>query len=195
MLPFLFYLTNKMFCDRIYSHERGINMSIEIVNVLDEKIKKALKEAKRNCLNEKNLSYAGKVHHFQEEGETLTVYSLLPGLEESQLVVRKADDEQKKILMVKADLVATISEDAFVELMSNIYASQNNLEDNDQAMEFDVLPDEIKKAYRTMQQISLRECSDELDLLFKEYALLTEKWHQIHKKYYSIENKSKKRAR
>ena len=147
-------------------------MSIKLMNVLDVKVKKALKEAKRDCLNDKRISYVGVVQRYQEEGETLAVYSLLPELEESQIVIRRKENGEKEILMVKSDLVATISEESFVELISNICSAQSLLEDKNTSFSstIDILPDDIKTTYRTMQNISVKECHDELDLLFKKYA-------------------------
>lgn len=46
-----------------------------------------------------------------------------------------------------------------------------------------------------MQNISVKECHDELDLLFKKYALLTAKLRQIQTEYRSLENQQEKRSR
>ena len=95
-------------------------MSIECINVLDASLKEKLATIKKGILSMMNVPYEGIRSKFEQGEESITIYNLLPGLEEVEVVERKTKGKSN-IYMIKRGLVASISEATLQELLSNIH--------------------------------------------------------------------------
>ena len=71
-------------------------MSIECLNVLDASLKEKLAIVKESILSMGDISYKGVQSQFETEEEKITIYNLLPGLEEAEVVVKKEKGKDRR---------------------------------------------------------------------------------------------------
>ena len=74
---------------KIARYERGMKMSIECMNHLDENLKEKLKVVRQNILTMTNIPYEGVKSSFETPEEQVTIYSLLPNLEGSEMNITR----------------------------------------------------------------------------------------------------------
>ena len=94
-------------------------MSIECAKTLETDIIEKMNMAKKDCLLMSSIPYSGVKHQMESTDKTVTIYSLLPGVEEVQIVASKTPDANS-VYMVRSNIAASISEEALEELLSNI---------------------------------------------------------------------------
>ena len=155
-------------------------MSIECMNVLDASLKEKLATVKKSILSMTNIPYEGIQSKFETEEESITIYNLLPGLEEAEFIEKKTKDKCS-IYMLKGGLVANISDSSLKELLSNI----NNLIALIEAGNFgeiknlNVVPKEIEDIFQIIERISIKENTSRIDLLYQKYCVLLKQLRHI----------------
>ena len=155
-------------------------MSIECAKTLETDIIEKMNMAKKDCLLMSSIPYSGVKHQMESTDKTVTIYSLLPGVEEVQIVESKTPDTNS-VYMVRSNIAASISEEALEELLSNITLVTTLLEKGEftPIKELLTLPKEIEAIYHTIGNISIDANKNELDLLYQKYALLLKEIRSI----------------
>ncbi len=147
-------------------------MNINCIDSLGRELKEKLRVTKKNCLTLTNIPYSGVKHEIAEEDRTTTIYSLLPGLEDVQLIER-TDKENTKVYMTKSELVANISKESLDDLLVQINIATASMENRGMISSGMItIPEEIINNLRTMNHISLKKLPNELDSLYTEYTTL-----------------------
>ena len=155
-------------------------MNIECTKTLDVDIIEKMNMAKKESLLINNIPFNGVKYQIESENKIVTIYNLLPGLEEFQIVTKKTS-ETNAVYMVRSNIVAKITEESLEELLSNITLVTTLLEKGEFApiSELLVLPKEIEAICHTMGNISVDTNKNETDLLYQKYALLLKKIREI----------------
>src|SRR5690625_3533703 len=135
-------------------------MSIECLNVLDASLKEKLAIVKESILSMGDISYKGVQSQFETEEEKITIYNLLPGLEEAEVVVKKEKGKDKShAYIIKNGLLAKISENSLNQLLNDLNIVVALIENGDfQTIKaLDIIPKEIKEILQTIDRISTKE--------------------------------------
>lgn len=157
-------------------------MSIECLNVLDASLKEKLAIVKENILFMGDISYKGVQSQFETEEEKITIYNLLPGLEEAEVVVKKEKGKDKShAYIIKNGLLAKISENSLNQLLNDLNIVVALIENGDfqTIKELDIIPKEIKEILQTIDRISTKESIKRIDLLYQKYCLTIKQLRQI----------------
>lgn len=152
-------------------------MNIKCLDTLDNTLKDKLKTAKKECMNIIDLSYAGVVQKEEGETEKITIYSLLPTLENVQFLKREKEGK-KEIYMTKFDLIADISEESLEILLKEVETTYTELT-NTGFYRGICIPEEIESNLRILECLSRRRENGKLDTLFINYTNLVAKIRQI----------------
>ena len=148
-------------------------MNIKCLNTLDKELQDKLKLAKRECINLPDISYTGVEQKTKDEKGETTIYSLLPTLENIQFLKRKTDTK-KEVYMIKADLVADISEEALNTLLKEIGTTYSELS-NTGFYRGISLPEEIEANFRILESLSKGRERGKLNSIFTDYTNLIAK--------------------
>mgnify|MGYP005799617019 CR=1 FL=1 len=143
-------------------------MSIEYIHVLEDSLKDIIKLTKRECITNNTISYTGVIHYFETKEQIVKVYSLIPTMEDAQIIDLKTSNG-KQLFLIKDNLVATMPLNLTNSFLSRIEAGEQP-----------ELPEEIKGNYSTLKKLTSNiEMKSKLDSLFKEYAHLISKLHKM----------------
>ena len=158
-------------------------MSIQFINGLINPINDKLIMAKKDCLRMQELSFTGVKHELTENNSRTIMYSLLPGLEDFQIIVQIDANGMKHTYIAKLFLIAEISEESLEELLkrinlANTKIKQGNAEDLKELL---TLPEEIE--------------THELDLMFLEFALGIKKLREIQLQYWNMRSMNNQNIR
>lgn len=155
-------------------------MNIECTKALDGDIIEKMDIAKKDCLLMESIPYSGVKYQMESENKAITIYNLLPGLEEVQIIV-KTTPEDSIVYLVRSNIVASITEKSLEELLSNITLITTCLEKGEFSLipELLILPKEIEDVYHTMDNLTINANKNETDLLYQKYALLLKKIRAI----------------
>lgn len=147
-------------------------MNINCIDSLDNELKEKIKLARKDCLTLTNISY-GVTHSMELEDRTITIYSLLPTLESVQIIKRE-NKSSCEVYMVKSNLVASISNNALEELLSQIQATSDELNSTGTYREI-IIPHEIKSNLSILKRLSFKKEENFIDVAFFKYAQLISK--------------------
>lgn len=173
------------------------NMSIQFINGLINPINDKLIMAKKDCLRMQELSFTGVKHELTENNSRTIMYSLLPGLEDFQIIVQIDANGMKHTYIAKLFLIAEISEESLEELLkrinlANTKIKQGNAEDLKELL---TLPEEIENNCLIMSKLSLRKETHKLDLMFLEFALGIKKLREIQLQYWNMRSMNNQNIR
>ena len=90
-------MTKNKKCDNLRFRERGMNMHISCIDVIDYKLQEAIKKIKLTSLQSPNLSFLGIHQEIIENDEKIKFYSLLPNMEEIIILKITSSDNEKNI--------------------------------------------------------------------------------------------------
>ena len=171
-------------------------MSIECINVLDANLKEKLTSVKKGILTMMNIPYEGIRSKFEQGEESVTIYNLLPGLEEVEVVERKTKGKSN-IYMIKRGLVASISEATLQELLSNIHNLMALIEAGNfgEIKKLNVVPKEIEDIFQTIDRISIKSNENRIDLLYQKYCLALKQLRYIQRENLDFQIYSEKLSR
>ena len=161
-------------------------MSIQFLN---NEIFEKVRMAKKDCLTSTNISYSGVMHEISEEGKITKIYSLLPSLEDAQ-IVEVSSKNDKSIWMIMGELTATLKDQDLNELLSrlslvNDLIEQGNFSD---LANLSIVPEEIEVNYLTLKRISSRMEQNKLDALYKDYAKVIASLRAQQKEYFVFQS-------
>lgn len=165
---------------KIARYERGMKMSIECMNHLDENLKEKLKVVRQNILTMTNIPYEGVKSSFETPEEQVTIYSLLPNLEGSEIIERTTEKE-KSIYIMNNGLMANIKKETLEELQNNIAALSHQIARGsfNEITSLNVLPQELENIVITMNRISTMDRANRIDLLYQKYCLTLKELRRI----------------
>lgn len=171
-------------------------MSIECLNVLDGNLKEKLVTVKKNILTMANIPYEGIQSTFATDEESITIYNLLPELEEAEIVEKRSKDKCSTYI-IKGGLVASISEDSLNELLSNIHNLMIAIETGNfgKIKELNVIPKEIEEIFQTMGRISIKENKNRIDLLYQKYCMILKQLRHVQAENLDFQIYSEKLSR
>lgn len=163
-------------------------MSIQFIDNLINPINDKLMMTKKDCLRMKDFSFTGVKHELTENNFRTIIYSLLPGLEDFQILEQIDTNGIKHTYITKLFLIAEINEESLEELLrrinlANAKIEQGNTEDLKELL---TLPEEIKNACTTMSKISFKKVTNKIDLMFLEFALGITKLREVQLQYWNM---------
>ena len=164
-------------------------MSIQFINGLINPINDKLIMAKKDCLRMQELSFTGVKHELTENNSRTIMYSLLPGLEDFQIIVQIDANGMKHTYIAKLFLIAEILKRIN---LANTKIKQGNAEDLKELL---TLPEEIENNCLIMSKLSLRKETHKLDLMFLEFALGIKKLREIQLQYWNMRSMNNQNIR
>lgn len=166
------------------------------MSILDESLKDKLDVVRANILAMPNVPYEGVTSSFENEDEKVTIYSLLPNLENAE-IVEKTTKNRNDIFIINNGLIASITKKTLQELLNNIaiLVSKISLGELDEITNLKVLPEDLENIVKTMNCLSIKKNENRVSLLYQKYCLALKGLRQIQAMHLDFKIRSEKLKR
>lgn len=164
------------------------------MNVLKPGLSEKISMAKEDCLTSASIPFVGITHELKQDNEHTTIYSLLPSLENAQ-VVETEDINGKKAYLIKGAFTANISNESVQILLEQILIANNLLESGkfEELNELKIMPPEMEMTYKALDNLTKGIwLKGRIDDLYSNFAHLIARLRNIQRQY--IEQESMKKA-
>ena len=178
-------MTNKRKRIKILTHEREIKMIIKYTKELKPDLPEKLTIAKKDCLTATDIPFCGITHQIQQDNTHTTIYSLLPGLEDAE-IVKIEDLNDTNFYLIKKTLVASISNEQAILLLEHLQIAKSLLEHGklEELRNLVLIPSEIQTMYQILDNLTKDIwLQGKIDDLYSDFANLVGKMRNLQKEY------------